>query len=105
MLLIVGSPGLRRVALDALVAQTVPASAATMSNYARALTQRNNLLRAIRDGTAAPAELRYWDGVVIEDGAQIVDWRRATLAGHGASRWPMPTPRSRRARSHSSCAT
>ena len=30
-----------------------PASAATMSNYARALTQRNNLLRAVRDGTAA----------------------------------------------------
>ncbi len=80
MLLIVGSPGLRRVAIDTLVAQTVPASGATMSNYARAVTQRNNLLRSVRDGTADPAELRYWDGVVIEDGAQIVDWRRATLA-------------------------
>ncbi|HYI21128.1 MAG TPA: DNA replication/repair protein RecF [Candidatus Limnocylindrales bacterium] len=80
MLLIVGSPGLRRVAIDTLVAQTVPASAATMSNYARAVTQRNNLLRSVRDGMADPAELRYWDGVVIEDGAQIVDWRRATLA-------------------------
>jgi len=80
MLLIVGSPGLRRVAIDTLVAQTVPASAATMSNYARAVTQRNNLLRSFRDGTADPAELRYWDGVVVEDGAEIVDWRRATLA-------------------------
>ena len=78
--------------------------AATMSNYARAVTQRNNLLRSVRDGTADPAELRYWDGVVIEDGAQIVDWRRATLAAI-AARWPMLTVRSRRARSRLSCAT
>ena len=79
MLLVVGSPGGRRNSLDALIVQTVPAAAATMSNYGRALTQRNNLLRAIRDNTAAPDELRYWDGVVIEDGAQIVDWRRAAI--------------------------
>lgn len=80
MLLIVGSPSGRRSAIDSLVAQTVPAAAATMANYGRALTQRNNLLRAIRDGTAAPDELRFWDAVVINDGAQIVDWRRATMA-------------------------
>ena len=79
MLLVVGSPGLRRNSLDTLIAQTVPASAATMSTYARALTQRNNLLRQVREGTAAPDELRYWDEVVINDGAQIVDWRRAAL--------------------------
>jgi DNA replication and repair protein RecF len=80
MLLVVGSPGGRRNSLDALVVQTVPAAAATMSDYNRALTQRNNLLRAIREGTAAPDELRYWDGVVIDDGSQIVDWRRAAIA-------------------------
>jgi len=79
MLLVVGSPGGRRNSLDALVVQTVPAAGATMSNYGRALTQRNNLLRAIREGSAAPDELRYWDAVVIDDGAQIVDWRRAAI--------------------------
>ena len=79
MLLVVGSPSLRRAALDGLIVQTVPGAAATMSNYGRALTQRNNLLRAIRDGIAAPDELRYWDTVVSEDGAHIVDWRRDTL--------------------------
>jgi len=78
--LVVGSPGGRRNSLDTVVVQTVPTSGSTMSNYARALTQRNNLLRAIREGTAAPDELHYWDDVVIEDGAQIVDWRRAALA-------------------------
>jgi DNA replication and repair protein RecF len=80
MLLIVGSPSGRRAAIDSLVAQTVPAAAATMANYGRALTQRNNLLRAIRDGTAAPDELRFWDAVVINDGADIIDWRRQTMA-------------------------
>jgi DNA replication and repair protein RecF len=80
MLLVVGSPGGRRNSLDALVVQTVPGASATMANYGRALTQRNNLLRAIREGSAAPDELRYWDTVVLDDGAQIVDWRRAALA-------------------------
>jgi DNA replication and repair protein RecF len=80
MLLISGGPTLRRTALDTLVAQTVPSSGATLSTYARAITQRNNLLRSIRDGSAAPDELRFWDQVVIEDGAKIVDWRRDTLA-------------------------
>jgi DNA replication and repair protein RecF len=80
MLLISGGPALRRTALDSLVAQTVPASSATMSTYARAITQRNNLLRAIREGSAAPDELRFWDQVVIDDGSRIVDWRRDALA-------------------------
>lgn len=84
MLLIVGTPALRRQALDTLVAQTVPPAAATMANYARALTQRNNLLRAIRDGSASPAELRFWDAVVIDDGSRIVDWRHAALSGLAA---------------------
>jgi DNA replication and repair protein RecF len=80
MLLIVGSPSGRRVSIDTLVAQTVPTASATMANYARALTQRNNLLRAIREGVAAPDELRFWDTVIVDDGSQIVDWRRAALA-------------------------
>jgi DNA replication and repair protein RecF len=80
MLLISGGPALRRTALDTLVVQTVPAAGATMSTYARAVTQRNNLLRAIRENTAAPDELRFWDQVVVDDGARIVDWRRDALA-------------------------
>jgi DNA replication and repair protein RecF len=80
MLLISGSPALRRASLDTLVSQTVPAAGATLATYSRAITQRNNLLRAIREGTAAPAELRFWDEVVIDEGARIVEWRRNALA-------------------------
>jgi DNA replication and repair protein RecF len=81
MLLIVGSPGSRRTAIDTLIGQTIPEAAATMSNYSRALTQRNNLLRAIRDGTAVSDELRFWDSVIIDDGSKIVDWRRQAMDG------------------------
>ncbi|MDQ3937672.1 MAG: DNA replication and repair protein RecF [Chloroflexota bacterium] len=79
MLLVVGGPALRRAALDVLVGQLAPISLTSFSTYARALTQRNNLLRAVREGTAARDELRFWDGVVVEEGGRIVDWRRDTL--------------------------
>jgi DNA replication and repair protein RecF len=80
MLLISGSPSLRRHALDGLVVRTVPMASATLATYTRALTQRNNLLRAIRDGAADPAELRFWSEAVAREGGMIVGWRRAALA-------------------------
>jgi DNA replication and repair protein RecF len=80
MLLIVGSPSLRRHALDALLVRTVPLAGTTLATYTRALTQRNNLLRAIRDSAADPAELRFWNDAVAREGGLIVGWRRAALA-------------------------
>jgi DNA replication and repair protein RecF len=79
MLLVVGSPSLRRNLLDALVVQREASAAAVMSTYARALTQRNSLLRRLRDELGSPEELRYWDGVIIEAGGHILDWRHETL--------------------------
>ncbi|MDP8905324.1 MAG: DNA replication/repair protein RecF [Chloroflexota bacterium] len=84
MSLISGSPGLRRHAVDGLIMRTTPTAAATIATYTRALSQRNNLLRAIRDGMADPAELRFWNEVICRDGGQIVTWRRAVLAGLAA---------------------
>ncbi len=79
MLLIVGSPALRRNLLDALVAQREPTAAAVMSTYQRTLTQRNSLLRRIREEEADRAELSYWTEAIIENGARILDWRHETL--------------------------
>ena len=84
MLLIVGSPGLRRAALDQLVAQREPAAAVSQSTYARALTQRNTLLRHIREEVASRDELRYWDGVLCAEGGRIVTWRLETLSALAA---------------------
>lgn len=80
MLLIIGSPSLRRNLLDALVAQREPTAAAVMSTYQRTLTQRNSLLRRIREEEADRAELPYWTQAIIENGSRILDWRHETLA-------------------------
>jgi DNA replication and repair protein RecF len=80
MLLVVGSPTLRRSLLDALVAQREVTAAAQLATYGRALTQRNSLLKRIREQTAGRSELGYWDAVLSESGGRILDWRRETLA-------------------------
>jgi DNA replication and repair protein RecF len=79
MSLVVGSPSLRRNLLDALIAQREVTAAAVMSTYARALTQRNSLLRRIREGASEREELAYWDGVLCENGGRILEWRHETL--------------------------
>jgi DNA replication and repair protein RecF len=80
MLLVVGPPSLRRGVLDDLILERVPQAASTLAEYGRALSQRNALLRRIREGGAEPAELLFWDGVVCEAGGRILEWRAATLA-------------------------
>jgi len=80
MLLVVGAPGLRRTALDALATQRFPAYAADLSTYARALTQRNHLLRAIREEQASRDQLPFWDAKLLEAGAAVLDARHRVLA-------------------------
>jgi len=79
MLLVVGSPSLRRGVLDAIITQREPEAASALSTYGRALTQRNNLLRRIREEQAGRDELRYWDAVVTGEGGRIVRWRTDAL--------------------------
>jgi DNA replication and repair protein RecF len=79
MLLIVGSPSLRRGLLDSLVAQREPTAASVMSTYSHGLTQRNSLLRRIRENEASPSELAYWDTVICENGGRILVWRAEAL--------------------------
>ena len=54
MLLIAGSPSLRRAVIDQLAASGSPAYADAFATYARTLQQRNSLLRAIREEGAGP---------------------------------------------------
>ncbi len=80
MSLVSGAPAARREELDALVAQLQPLHARALGTYARALTQRNSLLRLIREGEAEREQLRYWDHVLVTEGAAIVEGRLAVLA-------------------------
>ena len=79
MLLVAGSPSLRRGTLDQLATTLIPGYANELSTYARALQQRNGLLRAIREETASRDELRYWDRPFLDAGGAVVAGRLALL--------------------------
>jgi DNA replication and repair protein RecF len=79
MLLVVGSPSLRRAAIDALAAARFPAYADDLGTYGRTLQQRNGLLRAIRDEDATRAELRFWDESFLDTGGRVVTARLQLL--------------------------
>ncbi len=79
MLLVAGSPGLRRGALDQLATQRSPAYGRDLAAYARTLQQRNSLLRAIREEQADRAELRFWDTSFLDAGGAIVGARLRLL--------------------------
>ena len=79
MLLVAGSPSLRRATLDQLASTLLPGYAAELATYGRALQQRNGLLRAIREETAAREELRYWDRPFLDAGGAVVAGRHELL--------------------------
>ena len=79
MLLVAGSPSLRREALDRLAGERSPAYVRDLSTYGRALQQRNGLLRRIREEEATRAELRFWDGTLLEAGAAVREERARLL--------------------------
>jgi DNA replication and repair protein RecF len=79
MLLVVGSPGLRRAALDQLATQRSAAYSRDLADYTRALQQRNSLLRAIREEQAGRDELRFWDASFLDAGGAIVAERLRLL--------------------------
>lgn len=80
MLLVTGGPALRREAVDRLAGQRSPAYARDLTTYGRALQQRNGLLRRIREEQATRAELRFWDGALVESGAAVLTERHRLLA-------------------------
>jgi DNA replication and repair protein RecF len=79
MLLVAGSPSLRRATIDHLASTLIPGYAPELATYGRALQQRNGLLRAIRDDTASREELRYWDLPFLDSGGAVVAARHALL--------------------------
>ena len=80
MLLVSGSPGLRRAAIDNLAAQRSAQYARDLASYGRVLQQRNSLLRQIREEQAGRDELRFWNESFLEAGASLVQQRLTLLA-------------------------
>jgi DNA replication and repair protein RecF len=79
MLLVVGSPSLRRAAIDALAAARFPSYADDLSTYGRTLQQRNSLLRSIREEEATREELAFWNESFLDTGGRVVEARLRLL--------------------------
>jgi DNA replication and repair protein RecF len=79
MLLIAGSPSLRRAVIDQLASSGSPAYSDALATYGRVLQQRNGLLRAIREEGASRDELRFWDAAFLDAGGAIVAERLRVL--------------------------
>ena len=77
--LVYGSPTLRRRYLDVLISQHDRSYLRALQRYQRALTQRNHLLRAIRNGWSDQSELGPWDNRLALDGGYIVATRIGSM--------------------------
>jgi DNA replication and repair protein RecF len=84
LLMIEGTPSLRRRYVDLMVMQFDRAYAAARSRYDRVITQRNHLLKRIRDGEANAEELTFWDDELSKDGGLLMQRRAFALAEVGA---------------------
>ncbi len=76
-----GSPGRRRRYLDILISQSDPAYLKSLQRYGQVMTQRNQLLRRIRDGVSEELELAFWDERLSYEGSRVTDARRRSVDG------------------------
>lgn len=77
-----GAPADRREFLDTLLSSLRPAYARTVNEYAKAVGQRNQLLRRIRDGFSSERTLATWD-------RKVTDLGKTVLEGRAAAIWPL----------------
>ncbi len=77
--IIEGGPDERRRYLNLALAQAVPAYAGVLSDYTKALEQRNALLKMLNERGGPADQLEVWDETLARLGAQIIQWRIAAV--------------------------
>jgi DNA replication and repair protein RecF len=77
--LVSGSPGGRRRYLDAALCQIDATYCRALSRYNQIVSQRNALLRDLRERGGDPAQLVFWDERLVEYGACVVARRQGAL--------------------------
>jgi DNA replication and repair protein RecF len=77
--LVSGSPSRRRRYLDAALCQIDPVYCRTLSRYNQIVTQRNALLKDLRERGGDSAQLAFWDERLVENGAYLVSRRWVAL--------------------------
>jgi DNA replication and repair protein RecF len=75
--IIEGGPDERRRYLNLALAQAVPAYAGVLSDYGKALEQRNAMLKLLAERGGSADQLEVYDVTLAKFGAQIIAWRIA----------------------------
>lgn len=78
--LVTGAPGGRRRYLDITLCQIDPAYCRALSRYNRVVTQRNALLRQVRDGRPNGSQRDYWDAELVRLGTLVLARRQEAVA-------------------------
>ena len=74
-----GEPEERRRYLNLALSQAAPGYALALSEYEKALAQRNALLRQLAEHGGDPEQLRTWDELLAERGSTIIQARIAAI--------------------------
>ncbi|MEO8456557.1 MAG: DNA replication/repair protein RecF [Chloroflexota bacterium] len=78
--MVVGTPSLRRRYLDMTLMQVTSRYSAARSKFEKVLTQRNSLLKRIREGQARTDELEFWDEQLATEGAVLFHTRAQAVS-------------------------
>lgn len=79
LFLIKGAPAGRRRFLDGEISQASPAYYHELQQYTRIVTQRNTLLKRIRERKAAPDMLDLWDPQLVDSAVKITRKRQEAV--------------------------
>lgn len=79
MRILEGSPEDRRRYINMVLSQIIPGYGQALSHYARALEQRNALLKLLAERGGDASQLDYWDNLLAEQGAAIISGRITAL--------------------------
>lgn len=79
MMLVKGGPSVRRRFLDIEISQTSPFYCYSLANYNKLLTQRNNLLKSVREKKEKSDMIDIWDEQLVEYGVNIIKKRSEVI--------------------------
>ena len=77
--IIEGGPDKRRRYLNIVISQAYSGYAKILSEYQKAITQRNALLKQIAERHSSPQQLDYWDELISDRGASLIYMRIKTI--------------------------
>ena len=84
-----GPPSVRRRYADMLVSQLDSGYVREAQEYQRVMTQRNHLLKSIREGRSNESELEFWDVQLSIHAALIMDSRAGAIRALSAAACPV----------------